>query len=85
MGTDMYVNFYIAGVVSIVSGNFNLVLFPMLGLRKLVQYVEVVMITACVWIIMVQKKYISYEDTDSELYLVNISIPLALIFLSLSC
>lgn len=32
----MYVNFYIAGVVSIVSGNFNLVLFPMLGLRKLV-------------------------------------------------
>lgn len=85
MGTDMYVNFYIAGVVSIVSGNFNLVLFPMLGLRKLVQYVEVVMITACVWIIMVQKKYISYEDTDSELYLVNITIPLALIFLSLSC
>ena len=81
----MYVNFYIAGVVSIVSGNFNLVLFPMLGLRKLVQYVEAVMITACVWIIMVQKKYISYDDPDSELYLVNISIPLSLIFLSLSC
>lgn len=36
LGTDMYVNFYIAGFVSIVSGNFNLVLFPMLGLRKLV-------------------------------------------------
>ena len=43
------------------------------------------MITASVWIIMVQKKYISYDDPDSELYLVNISIPLSLIFLSLSC
>ena len=81
----MYVNFYIAGAVSIVSGNFNLILYPIYGLRKLIQCVELVMITSCVWIIMVQKKYISYEDAESELYLVNISIPLALIFLSLSC
>ena len=81
----MYVNFYIAGAVSIISGNFNLVLFPMFGLRKLVQYVEIVMISSCMWIIMVQKKYISYEDAESELLLVNITIPLALIFLSLAC
>jgi len=81
----MYVNFYIAGCVSIVSGNFNLILFPMLGMRKLVQCVEAVMITSSIIIIMVQKKYLSYDDPESELYLVNISIPLALIFLSSSC
>jgi hypothetical protein len=85
LGTDMYINFYIAGAVSIISGNFNLILFPMYGLRSLVQMVEIVMITSCLWIIMVQKKYISYEDAENELLLVNISIPLALIFLSLSC
>jgi hypothetical protein len=34
---------------------------------------------------MVQQKYLKYDDPDSELYLVNISIPLALIFLSSSC
>jgi hypothetical protein len=85
LGTDMYVNFYIAGCVSIVSGNFNLILYPIFGLRKLIQYVELVMITASVWIILVQKKYIGYEDAENEIYLVNISVPLALIFLSLSC
>mgnify|MGYP006932351629 CR=1 FL=1 len=85
LGTDMYVNFYIAGIVSICSGNINLLLFPLLGMKRLIQCVEFVMITSCVFIIMVQQKYLKYDDPDSELYLVNISIPLALIFLSSSC
>jgi hypothetical protein len=54
LGTDMYVNFYIAGVVSIFAGQVNLWLFPLLGMQRLVQYVEAVMISACVFIIMVQ-------------------------------
>lgn len=54
LGTDMYINFYIAGFVSIVAGNINLILFPLLGMQRLVQLVEAVMITSCAYIVMVQ-------------------------------
>lgn len=36
LGTDMYINFYIAGVVSIFAGQINLMLFPVLGMQRLV-------------------------------------------------
>jgi len=34
---------------------------------------------------MVQQKLLKFEDSEQELYFVNISIPLALIFLSCAC
>lgn len=78
-------NFYIAGFVSIISGQFNIWLYQPLGMRSLLQLVEVVMISSCSFIILVQQKILKFEDPESELYFVNIGIPLALIFLSCAC
>jgi len=43
------------------------------------------MIASCTFIILVQQKILSFDDSESELYFVNIGIPLALIFLSCAC
>jgi len=85
LGTNIYVNFYIAGFVSIASGQFNIWLYQPLGMRNLLLCVEFVMISSCTFIILVQQKILKFEDAESELYFVNIGIPLALIFLSCAC
>lgn len=85
LGTNIYVNFYIAGFVSIVSGQINIWLYEPMGMRSLLMLVEVIMISSCSFIILVQQKILKFEDPESELYFVNIGIPLALIFLSCAC
>jgi hypothetical protein len=39
LGADIYVNFYIAGVVSILAGQVNLILYAPMGLKSLIQLV----------------------------------------------
>jgi len=39
LGADIYVNFYIAGVVSILAGQVNLILYAPMGLKSLMQTV----------------------------------------------
>lgn len=85
LGTDIYVNFYVAGFTSIISGQFNVWLYAPLGMRRLIQLVEIVMIASCTFIVLVQQKILRFDDSESELYFVNIGIPLALIFLSCAC
>jgi len=36
LGTDIYVNFYIAGFVSIISGQCNIWFYELFGMRKLI-------------------------------------------------
>ena len=85
LGTNIYVNFYVAGFTSIISGQCSMWLYQPLGLRNLIVLVEVIMIGSCAFIILVQRKVLLFDDPESELYFVNIGIPLALIFLSCSC
>lgn len=43
------------------------------------------MISTCTFIVLVQQKVLKFDDEESEIYFINISIPLALIFLSMAC
>ena len=60
LGADIYVNFYIAGVVSILAGQVNLILYSPLGLKSLVQLVLVIMASTCSFIVLVQQKILKF-------------------------
>ena len=62
LGTNIYVNFYIAGFVSIASGQCNIWLYEPLGMRSLLFLVESIMIVSCTFIILVQQKLLKFED-----------------------
>ena len=47
--------------------------------------VQIVMISTCTFIVLVQQKILKFVDDESEIYFINIGIPLALIFLSMAC
>lgn len=54
LGTDIYVNFYVAGVVSCLAGQVNLALHPVMGMRELVHLSVSLMITSGLFIVLVQ-------------------------------
>lgn len=53
-------------------------------MKALIIYCQIVTIVAATYIVMVQEKIFKYNDTDSEMLFVNISIPLALVLMCLS-
>ncbi len=54
LGTDIYVNFYVAGFVAISSGHLNLVMHSRFGMKTSVQIIQAISILSCVFIIGVQ-------------------------------
>jgi len=54
LGTDIYVNFYIAGGVSISSGHVCYIMNTNYGMRKTVQLIQIVSLISCSFIIAVQ-------------------------------
>ena len=67
LGSDIYFNFYLAGFVTILSGQVNLILYSPLGLRSLIQMVLVVMISTCAFIILVPQKILKFQDEEMEI------------------
>lgn len=83
LGTDMFILFYANGIVCIISGQLNLVLYPRLGLKTLVIWMNSIGIVATSFIIMIQQKVIAYSDKDEEFLFVSIAVPSFLVVLSL--
>mmetsp|Transcript_35872 Transcript_35872/g.55051 ORF Transcript_35872/g.55051 Transcript_35872/m.55051 type:complete len:181 (+) Transcript_35872:988-1530(+) len=54
LGTDIYVNFYVAGFVSISSGHLNLIMSSRYGMKTSVQIIQTISMISCGFIIMVQ-------------------------------
>jgi hypothetical protein len=84
LGTDMFIIFYANGVVCILTGPINLYLFKILGLKMLLVCTQCLSILTSLFIILVQTKVFSYEDDEEEEMFIKISIPIALLFLSLA-
>ena len=80
----MYIIFYANGFVCIVSGQINLLLYPKLGMKTLVLIVQTISIFVGTYIVLVQQHILAFEDEEKEQLFVNISIPVALLFLSCS-
>jgi hypothetical protein len=53
LGTDMYILFYANGVVCIVSGFFNMWLYPILGMKMLIIWTDSVGLLATLFLILV--------------------------------
>ena len=85
LGNDIYVNFYVAGFVSIGGGQTTLIMYQKYGMKTVIQLVQCISIISCAFIVLVQQKILQFSDPITEIYFINIFIPLALIFLSLSC
>mmetsp|Transcript_29935 Transcript_29935/g.45778 ORF Transcript_29935/g.45778 Transcript_29935/m.45778 type:complete len:180 (+) Transcript_29935:1022-1561(+) len=85
LGNDIYLNFYVSGFVALASGHTTLLLYSKMGLRKVIQIVQIISMISCAVIVLVQQRVIVLNEPMAEIYLINIVIPLALIFLSLSC
>lgn len=84
LGTDIFILFYANGLVCIVAGNINLVLYPRLGLKWLIVCTQSVAILSASYMVMVQQKIIGFDDEEREEVFVQVSIPVALLFLSLA-
>ena len=84
LGTDMYIIFYANGVVCIISGQINLMLYGRLGMKVLILIVQSISIVAATYIVLVQQRVLAYEDEEQETLFLNISIPVALLILSCS-
>lgn len=69
----------------IVAGQVVMFLFKPLGLRLIITFSTTIMMISALFIIFLQQKWISYADREDEVLLLNYSIPLGLIFLSMSC
>lgn len=84
LGTDIFILFYANGVVCIISGQINLFLYPLMGMKWLIISVQIITLIAASYIVLVQQKYLQYDDPEEENLFVNISIPVALLFMSCS-
>ena len=85
LGNDIYLNFYVTGIVIIMSGQLVMFMFKPLGLRLWIQIATSIMIVSAALIVALQQKWICLKEKQEEVTLLNISIPLILIFLSLAC
>jgi hypothetical protein len=56
--------------------------YEKVGLRTLIFYCQAVAIIAGTYIVLVQQKVFRFTDEDTELIYINLSIPIALLFLS---
>jgi len=84
LGTDIFIIFYANGLVCIISGQFNLFLYPKLGLRNLVFWTQGFSIVAATMILLIQMKVFHFDSPEEEVLFVSISIPCFLFMLSLA-
>ena len=84
LGTDMYVLFYANGVVCIISGFINLLLYPKLGLKWLLVFTSIFGILSSLFMILIQQKVIEREDPESEQLFVAIMVPILIFILCLA-
>jgi cation transport ATPase len=84
LGTDIYLLFYINGIVCIVSGQINLLLYERLGMKVLVLIVQAITVLSSAYIICVQQRVFEMQDPEQQLIFVNVSIVVALMLLNLS-
>lgn len=54
LGTDIFILFYANGVVCIISGQINLYLFPLMGMKWLIISVQTITLIAASYIVLVQ-------------------------------
>lgn len=83
IGTDMYVIFYIQGVVCFLAGTLSQVLYPILGLKWLVIIVQTFSSLSAFFIILIQVGSIAYEDPDEQKMFLEVSIPILVLVLCL--
>ena len=60
LGSNLYLNFYLAGLVMILSAPSAISLYPKLGLHTLLQAMSIMMIPAFVFIVAVSKKWLVF-------------------------
>jgi len=82
LGTDIFILFYVNGVVCIISGNINLLFYERCGMKLLVIIASSINAVSATYIVLVQQKVLRFEDEEQENLFVQISIPTALVFLS---
>ena len=83
IGTDMYVIFYVQGVVCFLAGTLNQVLYPIFGLKWLVIIVQSCSAVACIFIILIQTGNIAYEDPDEQQTFLEVGMPILALVLCL--
>lgn len=54
LGTDIFILFYANGVVCIISGQINLFLYPLMGMKWLIISVQIITLFAASYIVLVQ-------------------------------
>ena len=86
LGDDLYLNFYLTGLVLVLSAKLSIWLYPRLGLRNLLQMVALVMLPAISFIIAVQNKWVSLGDGLEENGLFEeLAFSQAILIVSLAC
>ncbi len=56
LGTDIYILFYAQGIVTIISGYVNLLLYERIGLKILVLIMQSINIVAGIYMVLVQQR-----------------------------
>ena len=84
LGTDMFVLFYANGVVCIVSGFFNLWLYPLLGMKVLILWTNSIGLVSTFFLILTQQKIIALENAEEEEVFIAVLVPILIFFLALN-
>lgn len=83
LGSNLYLNFYLAGLVLVLSAQTTIWLYSSLGLRLLIQVMSLMMIPAFIFIVAINKRWLAFKDATNENMFVQISIPLSILVASL--
>ena len=67
----------------ILSAPAAISLYPILGLRTLLQAMSTMMVPAFIFIVAVNKKWLVFQNADSENTFIQVSIPLSILVVSL--
>ena len=84
IGTDIFVLFYLNGIVIMLSGEIIFLIYPWLGMKYTVITAQALTLITAILLLMVHEKVIGYEDEEEEERFFNIMIPGLLLFLTLA-
>ena len=83
LGTDMYVLFYANGIVAIISGNINLLLYHRLGMKFLLILTNIVGMVSTFIMILSHETFVASSKSQTKSLFLSIMTPSVMFLLSL--